>query len=100
MRLPETPLSREAYDAASASAPPEILNHSIRVYLLGKVYALRKDIAFDEEGLYLAALFHDLGLCPAYTDGSRPFQVNGSIGSVHSCLGLLFPGSVTRRSGG
>ncbi len=76
-RLPDTWLTREAYEAANSAAPLALLHHSIRVYLLGKLYAREKRIDFDDEGLYLAALFHDLGLCPAYWDGSRAFQLNG-----------------------
>ena len=78
MNLPDSALSKEARGILRRVAPPEILNHSVRIYLLGRAYAQRKNIDYDEEGLYLAALFHDLGLCPAYKNGSRPFQINGS----------------------
>ena len=54
------------------------MNHSIRSYLLGKAYAENKQIRFDDEGLCVAALFHDLGLCPAYRDRSRAFPHGAS----------------------
>lgn len=78
MNLLDTSISNEAYGIARAAVTPEILNHSIRIYLLGKAYARKKSVEFDEEELYLAALFHDLGLCAAYKNSSRPFQVNSS----------------------
>lgn len=78
MKLPDSSLSNEAKGIVSRVASPEILNHSIRIYLLGKAYARKKNIDYDDEGLYLAALFHDLGLCSAYVNRSRPFQINSS----------------------
>src|SRR5229473_2749827 len=78
MKLPNTSLSKEAYTIINVVAEPEIVNHSIRIYLLGKAYAQKKNINFEDEGLYLAALFHDLGLCPTYRNSSQPFQINSS----------------------
>jgi HD domain len=76
LNLPDTALSREAHGILSRAAPPELVNHSVRAYLLGKAYGRKMGISFDDEGLYLAALFHDLGLCPAFKDTRFPFQVN------------------------
>lgn len=78
MKLPDTLLSKEAYAIINVVAVPEIVNHSIRIYLLSKAYAQKKNINFEDEGLYLASLFHDLGLCPTYKDSSQPFQLNSS----------------------
>lgn len=78
MNLPDTAASKDAYRILTHAAPPELVNHSVRVYLLGKAYGQKKGIRFDDEGLYLAALFHDLGLCPAFKDTRLPFQVNSS----------------------
>lgn len=78
MNLPDTATSREAHRVLTDAAPPELVNHSVRVYLLGKAYGRKKGLRFDDEGLYLASLFHDLGLCPAFKDTSLPFQVNSS----------------------
>jgi len=78
MRLPDTWLSKEAYAIINVVAVPELINHSIRTYLLARVYAQKKNIDFEDERLYLAALFHDLGLCPAYKNHLQPFQINSS----------------------
>jgi hypothetical protein len=60
--LPDTTLVREAQAAVSAILAPEVLRHSLRTFLLGQAYAETKHIAFDEEDLCVAALFHDVGL--------------------------------------
>src|SRR5262245_6159627 len=70
--IPETETiaaAREALEEAS----PAVQNHSIRSFLLGRAYAKKRGIDFDEEGLCIAALFHDLGLVPRYLDRSKPF---------------------------
>ena len=78
VHLPDTPLIKEATTILKAAAPAEVLNHSMRTFLLGKAYgeSLRKP--FDEEGLLLAAIFHDLGLCEKHRDTSVPFPAVGS----------------------
>jgi len=76
--IPDTPLVQEARQILTAAASEAIVNHSMRTYLLAQAYAQKRSKAFDEEGLLLAALFHDLGLCPSHRDRSLPFQVIGS----------------------
>lgn len=70
---------REAQEILKAAAPLCVVNHSDRAFLLGRAWgAARKIGEIDEEGFYLAALFHDLGLCEHYRDTSRAFQLNSS----------------------
>jgi hypothetical protein len=71
--LPDTALAREALEAVTAILPPPLLRHSQRAFLLARAYGDAKEVAFDDEGLYLAALFHDVGLADAQVDGSRAF---------------------------
>jgi hypothetical protein len=70
--LPDTQLTREALDVVRPVLPPAILRHSQRAFLLAGSYAEAKKIAFDEEGLYVAALFHDVGLI-VREDGQKAF---------------------------
>jgi len=39
-----------------------LFNHSVRVFVFGAMKGIRQKIKFDSELLYVAALFHDLGL--------------------------------------
>lgn len=71
--LPDTALIRPARATLERLAPAAIVQHSIRAFLYGAAYAKKKSLAFDEEGLALAAIFHDLGLAPELADTSKPF---------------------------
>jgi len=76
--LPDPPLVREARRIIEQAAPRSLLDHSIRTFLLGRAYGQAHGIECDEEGLLLAALFHDLGLCGDRRDPRLPFQIVGS----------------------
>jgi hypothetical protein len=78
LALPDTRLVREARALIEAAAPPAIVNHSVRAYLLGKAYAARRAVEVDPEDLCLAALFHDLGLCAGQGDPGAPFTFASS----------------------
>lgn len=77
-RLPDTALVVEARSILERAAPPTLVEHSLRTFLLGRAYGRRRGIDHDEEGLLLAALFHDLGFCPEHRNRRLPFQVVGS----------------------
>lgn len=74
--VPRTPLSDAARALLSPVLPPALLGHSLRTFLYGRAWALVHGVRFDEEGLLLASLFHDAGLCPPYKDARRAFQLN------------------------
>ena len=76
--LPDTPLVTEAMRIVQNDLTTEVLRHSQRAFLLGRAYAKSKRIAFDEEDLLLAALFHDLGLSDAHADPTRAFTEIGA----------------------
>jgi hypothetical protein len=77
-RLPDTALVLEARGILERAAPPTLVQHSLRTFLLGRAYGRLRSIDYDEEGLLLAALFHDLGFCPEHRNRRLPFQVVGS----------------------
>jgi hypothetical protein len=72
----DTPLVREAHAIVSRALAQPILAHSHRVLLLAQTYARAIERDHDEEGLALAALFHDVGL--AHPEPGAPFQVASS----------------------
>jgi hypothetical protein len=78
VRVPDTTLAREGRAIVSAVLSPAVLNHSLRAFLLGGAYARRFGIDFDDEGLYLAALFHDMGLFPGHRGPGQAFQLASS----------------------
>ena len=60
IKLPDSQIAQEATELVRQHEPE--INHSVRVYLFGAMKGTRQNIKFDPELLYLAALFHDMGL--------------------------------------
>lgn len=83
--LPQTPLVLAARDAMESVLPPALFGHSVRTFLYARSWAHAERLAFDEEGLLVASLFHDAGLCPPYKDTRRAFQFNSSA-ALHDLL--------------
>src|ERR1700733_2068455 len=81
--MPDTAASRAALDVASAYHSPALLNHSLRAYVWAAADGTARGIGFDPELLYVAALFHDLGLVPAFDSDAVPFEeAGGHVGRV------------------
>jgi hypothetical protein len=77
-RLPHTPLVVAARDAMEPVLPPVLFGHSVRTFLYARSWARAQRLDFDEEGLFVASLFHDAGLCAPFKDTRRAFQFNSS----------------------
>lgn len=76
--LIDSPLSKEAIGILKAGASESLIKHSLRSFFYAKTYAGKKKMSFDEEGLFLSAVFHDLGLCDSYKDKKNPFTFASS----------------------
>jgi HD domain len=75
--LPNTPAGTAALSVATRYCSPALLNHSIRSYLWGVMYARAHGIAFDDELYYVSALLHDAGLTEPFDSHSLPFEEAG-----------------------
>ncbi len=75
--VPDTAASAAALEVASACQSPAFLNHSLRAYVWAAAHGMTRGIGFDPELLYVAALFHDLGLVPAFDSYAVPFEEAG-----------------------
>ena len=76
--IPDSPLAREVAELIRDTESELLFNHSTRVYLWGAMLGRRNRIAFDPELLYVAAMFHDIGLTSAYRDSELRFEVDGA----------------------
>lgn len=65
LRWPDTPLCGGALAFVESSHAPWLLNHCLRTYLWARILAHRQGLAHDQELLFLACVFHDLGLSEA-----------------------------------
>ncbi|CAJ0688853.1 HD domain-containing protein [Ralstonia mannitolilytica] len=76
--IPDSQLAREAAQLIRDTESELLFNHSTRVYLWGALLGKQKRVAFDPELLYVASMFHDIGLTAAYRDSELRFEVDGA----------------------
>src|SRR3569833_100681 len=77
--IPDSTMARQATELVRDTATPLLFNHSSRVYCFASLSGERQKIAFDPELLYIASMFHDLGLTARYNSPSDGFEVDGAI---------------------
>ncbi|MEV7937730.1 HD domain-containing protein [Kitasatospora sp. NPDC088264] len=78
VRIPDSRLAAEATELVRDATTELLYHHSRRVYLFGALQGRRRGLDFDPELLYLAAMFHDLGLGPEHHASGRRFEVDGA----------------------
>jgi hypothetical protein len=78
IKIPDSRIAREAAELVRQHESELLFNHSVRVFMFGAMKGLRQDLKFDPELLYVAALFHDLGLVDAYHTETKRFEVDGA----------------------
>lgn len=78
VRIPDSQLAREAAELVRSYETEMLFNHSVRVYVFGAMKGIRQNLKFDAELLYVAALFHDLGLVDHYHTPAKRFEVDGA----------------------
>ncbi|WP_250475385.1 HD domain-containing protein [Caballeronia sp. GAFFF1] len=76
--IPDSQLAREAAELIRDTESELLFNHSTRVYLWGALLGKRNGIEYDPELLYVAAMFHDIGLTSAYGKSGLRFEVDGA----------------------
>jgi HD domain len=78
VRIPDSKLAREVTQRIRDAEGDLLFYHSTRVYFWGALIAKRKDLIFDPELLYTAAMFHDIGLTQSYRGSQLRFEVDGA----------------------
>jgi HD domain len=78
IRLPATPLCAKAHELCRSAAPAFLLNHSLRTYVFGALYAAHEGQRFDAESAFVAAVLHDLGLLSQFATPHTSFEVDGA----------------------
>jgi hypothetical protein len=76
-RFPQTRAATAALSVASRFYTPPLLNHCVRSYLWGSMYASVHGITFDEELLYVSAMLHDIALTDVFDSHTVPFEEAG-----------------------
>jgi hypothetical protein len=76
--VPDSKLAREATELVRGTESPLLFNHSTRVYYFAALAGKKRALKFDPELLYIAAIFHDMGLTPRYSSKTDRFEVDGA----------------------
>jgi HD superfamily phosphodiesterase len=76
--IPDSKLVREATELVRNTESPLLFNHSTRVYYFASLAGKKRGLKFDSELLYIAAIFHDMGLTPRYSSKADRFEVDGA----------------------
>ena len=75
--VPGTAAAAAALEVASDYQSPALLNHSLRAYVWAAADGMARGIGFDAELLYVAAMFHDIGLVPVFDSHTVAFEEAG-----------------------
>ena len=78
VKIPHSKLAREVTELIRDTENELLFMHSARVYLWGALLGERKGVTFDPELLYVAAMFHDIGLTSIYHESQLRFEVDGA----------------------
>ncbi|AQH03143.1 phosphohydrolase [Burkholderia sp. KK1] len=76
--IPDSQLAREVTELIRDTESEMLFSHSSRVYLWGALLGKRNGVSFDPELLYVASMFHDIGLTSIYRDSQLRFEVDGA----------------------
>jgi HD domain len=78
VKIPDSKIAHEAAELVRQYETEMLFNHSVRVYVFGAMKGIRQNLKFDSELLYIAALFHDIGLVEAFHSETKRFEVDGA----------------------
>lgn len=78
IHVPDTALAREVTEFIRDTEDELLFNHSQRVFFFGALRGLRRGLHPNMELLYVAAMFHDIGLTEHYRNSTIRFEVDGA----------------------
>lgn len=78
VRIPDSTIAAQATELLLEHGTEFLYNHSLRVFVFSSLNAKRNTVSYDAELLYIAAVFHDLGLVPKYSSADLRFEVDGA----------------------
>jgi hypothetical protein len=82
VRLVDSEIATLATEFSRTVSPPYLFNHAVRTFLFGSLVGRALGQKLDEELLYLACIFHDLGLTKRFA-GDAPFEIQGAETEKH-----------------
>ena len=78
VEIPDSKLAREATELVRDTESPLLFHHSTRVFYFGTLAGKRRKLKFDQELVYIGAMFHDMGLTKKYRSATNRFEVDSA----------------------
>jgi hypothetical protein len=76
--IPDGVMAQAATDLIRATESELMFHHALRAFLFGALTGYRENLTVDPELLYVAAMFHNVGLNPQYQGSPYRFEVDGA----------------------
>src|SRR3954451_19258401 len=76
--IPDSALAGEVTQLVREIEPDLLFDHSLRVFAFGTLQGERLGLRYDPELLYIAAMFHDVGLVEGHRSAHDRFEVDGA----------------------
>ncbi|SDG13081.1 HD domain-containing protein [Paraburkholderia phenazinium] len=76
--IPDGVMAQAATDLIRATESELMFHHALRAFLFGALTGYRENLTFDPELLYVAAMFHNVGLNLQYQGSPYRFEVDGA----------------------
>jgi len=76
--VPDTLVAAEVTELVRDITSELVYHHSRRVYFFGALQGRNRGLSFDPELLYVAAMFHDVGLNNHFHDSGRRFEIDSA----------------------
>ncbi|MEL4356807.1 MULTISPECIES: HD domain-containing protein [unclassified Luteococcus] len=78
IQIPDSSLATAATELVRDACDDVVFHHSRRVFLWASLRGQRDDKDVDPELLYVAAMFHDLGLTDSFGTQHQRFEIDGA----------------------
>jgi len=78
VQIPDSIIAKQATELLLDHGTEFLYNHSLRVFLFSSLNGKRNNLSYDAELLYVASVFHDLGLTKKYSSPDLRFEVDGA----------------------
>jgi hypothetical protein len=78
VNIPDSKIAKRATELLLDVGTEFLYNHSLRAFLFASMNGTRNNRKYDAELLYVASVFHDLGLVPRYSSRDLRFEVDGA----------------------
>lgn len=78
IQIPDSSMATAATELVRDACDDVVFHHSRRVFLWASLRAHRDGLRVDPELLYVAAMFHDLGLTDSFGTEHQRFEIDGA----------------------